>query len=134
MDYTITPSTDGMFIVLKVKGNITRRTAMQMNLEAHALGKQLQVRRYLVDVTEAKNTETPLENYKFAYSDMQTMDGIDKYARVATLVSPNDHSHDFMETVATNSGLIVRIFTDPDQAKRFLMGDYSPNKPAAGDG
>jgi len=133
MDYTITHSIDGMFIMLKVKGNITRRTAMQLNLEAHALGKQLQVRRYLVDVTEAKNTDTTSENYGFAYSDMQKLEGIDKSARVATLVDPKDHSHDFMETVARNAGLNVRIFTDLDQAKRFLMDDYSPNKTAARD-
>ena len=133
MDYTITHSIDGMFIMLKVKGNITRRTAMQLNLEAHALGKQLQVRRYLVDVTEAKNTGTTSENYGFAYSDMQKLEGIDKGARVATLVDPNDHSHDFMETVARNAGLNVRIFKDLDQAKRFLMDDYSPNKTDAGD-
>ena len=67
MEYTITPSTDGMFIIIKVKGNITRKTAMKMNLEAHALGKQLKVRRYLVDVTEAKNTDVPLEDYEFAH-------------------------------------------------------------------
>jgi hypothetical protein len=126
MEYTITPSIDGMFIILKVKGNITRRTAMQMNLEAHALGRQLQVRRYLVDVTEAKNTDAPLEDYEFAHSDMQKMEGIDKQARVATLVSPNDHSHDFMETVSKNAGLHVKIFTDPAEAKRFLMETVLP--------
>jgi hypothetical protein len=121
MEYTITPSSDRMFIILKVKGNITRRTAMQMNLEAHTLGKQLKVRRYFVDATEARNTDDPIDDYEFAHSDMRQMEGIDKLARVATLVSPNDHSHDFMEIVSRNAGLQVRIFTDPDEAKRFLM-------------
>jgi hypothetical protein len=48
---------------------------------------------------------------------MQKVDGIDKYARIATLVNPDDHSHDFIETVARNAGLNVKIFTDPDQAE-----------------
>ncbi|MGA9119216.1 MAG: hypothetical protein WB699_07590 [Bacteroidota bacterium] len=127
MDYTITPSTDGLFIILKIKGNITRQTAMQLNLEAHALGKQLKIRRYLVDVTEARNTDGEMETFKFAYSDMQKMEGIDRFARVATLVSPNDHSHDFMETVAVNSGLNVKLFRDAEEAMRFLMKDIFPD-------
>ena len=61
---------------------------MQLNLETHALGMKLQIRRYLVDETEARNTDRNTENYKFAYSDMQKMEGIDREARVATLVSP----------------------------------------------
>ena len=126
MNYTITPSIDGMFIILKVKGNITRKTAMQMNLEAHALGKQLHVRRYLVDATEAKNTDEPLDDYEFAHWDMRQMEGIDKQARVAALVSPNDHSHDFMETVSKNAGLHLKLFTDPDEAKRYLMETVLP--------
>ncbi len=123
MEYTITPSIDGMFITLKIKGHITRESATQLNLEAHALGKQLKIRRYLVDVTEARNTDTVTGNYDFAYSDMQKMEGIDKSAKVAILVDPSDHTHDFIETVTRNAKLNVRIFTDPEQAMRFLSGD-----------
>jgi hypothetical protein len=133
MDYSITPSMDGTFIILKIKGNINREIATRLNLEAHALGKKLQLKRYLVDVTEAKNTETIIGNYNFAYSDMQKMEGIDKRARVATLVSPDDHSHDFIETVSRNAGLNVRIFTDLDEAKQFLMGNTGPEPTAADD-
>jgi hypothetical protein len=133
MDYTISPSIEGTFIILKVKGNITRQGMMQKIFEAHAFGKQLQVRRYLVDVTEAKNTDEVIENYMFAYSDMQEAEGIDKYARVAALVSPNDHSHDFVETVVRNSGLNFSLFTELNLAERFLMYEYSPNEANAGD-
>ena len=59
---------------------------------------------------------------------MQKTEGINKYARVATLVSPDDHSHDFMETVARNAHLDVKTFTDPDQARRFLLDNHSPGK------
>lgn len=133
MDYTITPSADRLYIILKIKGNINREIAMPLNLEAHALGKKLHVSRYMVDVTEARNTDTVVGNYNFAYSDMQKMEGIDKRARVATLVSPDDHSHDFIETVSRNAGLNVKIFTDADEAKQWLMGDESPEKMTADD-
>jgi hypothetical protein len=126
MDYVITPSSDGMYIIIKVKGNITRQTALQMNLEAHALGRQLQIRRYYVDMTESKNADEPLEDYELAHSDMRQTEGIDKQAWVAALVSPNDHSHDFMETVSKNAGLHLKLFTDPDDAMQYLMETVLP--------
>ena len=87
----------------------------------------------MVDVTEARNTETTIGNYKFAYSDMRHAEGIDKQARVATLVSPHNHSHDFVETVVRNAGLNVKHFTDREQAERWLMDDDSPNKTSTDD-
>jgi hypothetical protein len=121
MNYTIAPSADGTFIILKVKGEITGQTAMQFITEAHAFGREQQVRSYLVDVTQAINTDTISGNYEFAYSDMHKTEGIDQLARVAILTSPDDHSHDFIETVSTNAGFSVRIFTDPNQAHRYLV-------------
>ncbi|MBW1814413.1 MAG: hypothetical protein JRJ39_12290 [Deltaproteobacteria bacterium] len=75
---------------------------MKQNLEAHTLGGKLGINRYLVDVTESRNTDSVMESYDFAYEDMKNTEGIDLYARVALLVSPGDHSHDFIETVTTN--------------------------------
>ena len=133
MDYTIASSDDGTYIVITVKGTVTREIGMRLYLEANALGKQLHIRRYLTDVTDAKNTDSAINNYEFAYSDVQNTEGIDRYARHAILVSPDDHSHDFVETVSRNAGLDVRMFTDLDEAKLFLMEDDPPGRTAAGD-
>lgn len=122
MDYTIAPSEDGKYITLTMKGEITGKRAMGINREAHALGKKLNINRYLVDVTEARNKDTIMGNYEFAYADMTTAENIDRHARVATLVSPGDHSHDFVETVVQNVGMNVRLFTDREQAIQFLVG------------
>ncbi len=126
MNYTLTPSADGTFITIKTKGDITRQSAMKMNLEAHALGQKLNIRRYLVDVTESRNTDSVANNYDFAYTDMTQTGQFDRSAIVANLVSPHDHSHDFVETVARNAGLHVRMFTDPKEAMQFLMDGDLP--------
>jgi hypothetical protein len=39
---------------------------------------------------------------------------------VALLVDPEDHSHDFVETVGRNAGLNVTLFRDRDAAKQYL--------------
>jgi hypothetical protein len=123
MEYSIVPSEDRKYIILTVKGEITREIAMQCNLEAHALGEELGIDRYLTDVTEARNNESVVEKYKFAYQDMQQHAGIDRRARVAMLVSPDDHSHDFVETVTRNSGLDVTLFRSREEATAHLMKD-----------
>jgi hypothetical protein len=48
---------------------------------------------------------------------------IDKTALVAVLVRPDDHSHDFVETVARNSGLRVTLFRDRERAEDHLRSD-----------
>jgi len=93
---------------------------MRQNREGHSLGKELGINRYLVDTTGARNTDTIKDSYDFAYADMRNTNDIDKTAVVALLVSPVDHSHDFIETVARNTGLNVTQFTERRLAGSFL--------------
>lgn len=120
MSHTITPSEDKSHIILKVIGDLTTQLAVKQDLEAHALGRQLGIDRFLVDLTEARNVESVFENYNFAYKDMNT-EGINRQAHVVLLVSPQDHSHDFVETVARNAGLDVTLFREREPAMRHLM-------------
>ncbi len=123
MECTITLSPDRKYIIQKVSGEINRAKAMQFNQETHALGKEKSINKFLVDMTQARNTDTAVNNYQFAYKDMKKMPKDVRNARIATLVSPDDHSHDFIETVSQNSGLNVKIFRDRDEAIRYLLKD-----------
>jgi hypothetical protein len=62
MPYTLSVSEDGSYILLKVKGEITRESSMVQNLDVHTLGRRLGINRYLVDLTEARNVETACGN------------------------------------------------------------------------
>ncbi len=89
--------------------------------EALALGEELGLNCYLTDVTEARNEDTATSNYNYAYSEMPKVRGGERSkSRVASLVHPADHSHDFVETVSRNAGIDVRLFTDLDKALKFL--------------
>jgi hypothetical protein len=113
-------SDDSSYIILEVTGDINRQNAMQYNLEAHKMGREQGIRKYLVDLTNARNTETVLNNYQFAYADMKHTEGIDISAIVATVVNPEDHSHDFIETAFKNSGLNLTLFRDKQKAIDYL--------------
>ena len=120
--YGIKPSEDRSCIVLTVVGEVKGRNMMKYILEAHAMGGELGIDRYLVDVTEATNTDSVIDQYDFAYSDMKRTEGVNARARVAALVRPGDTSHDFIEVVLHNAGMPLKIFSDPDAALRYLRG------------
>ena len=119
-EYDIKPADDQSHIVLTVVGEVRGKHMMKYILEAHAMGRDLGIDRYLVDVTEARNTDSVLDQYNFAYSEMKTTEGIDSRARVAALVHPGDKSHDFIETVLHNAGLMLKIFSDSNLAIEYL--------------
>ncbi len=120
MEYTITASEDKKYITLKVTGDFRGKEMMGGIIEAHLLGKGIGINRFIVDVTDGKNIDPVINQYKFAYSDMKKTPEVDPQARVAGLVSPGDHSHDFIETVLNNVGLSLKIFDDFDKVLEYL--------------
>lgn len=120
MEYQIQLSEDRRYILITVKGDINRQIAFKIDQEAHNLGREIGVNRYLMDVREARNTDSVVDQYEFAYRDLQCSEEIDRFARVALLTAPEDHSHDFIVTVCVNAGLNVSHFTDLEKAIRYL--------------
>ena len=108
MDYAIKPSGDRSYIMLTVTGEFTAKSFMQCVIETHTLGRELGIHFYLVEATRARNIDSVFGNYKFAYTDMPKTEGIDPHAVVAVLASPDDHSHDFVETVSNNAGMPLK--------------------------
>lgn len=121
MGYSINPSKDRDYIVLKVVGDFKAQNMMKYIIDAHMLGKEIGINRYLVDVTEARNVDSIIDNYTFAYSDMKKAEEVDLTARVAALVSQGDHSHNFVETVLCNAVIPLKIFNEMDMAIDYLM-------------
>ena len=122
MSYTISPSEDGKYIELKVVGTITRQLATQYNIEAHVLGKELGINRFLLDFTECRNTDTVMRHYNFVNTDMQD-ERINRNAHIVMLTSPGDRSHDFIEVLLKNAGIDATIFRDRDAAMWHLLSD-----------
>lgn len=123
MKYSIRPSEKSDYIILTVEGDFTGKTFMKCILESHALGMEMGVHSYLADVTKARNKDSALGTYQFAYSDMKTTQGVDRLAKVAGLVSPGDHSHDFVETACHNAGMSLKLFTDAKEAIAYLTSE-----------
>lgn len=119
MAYRISISENGKYIICRVIGAMTMKTAQAFGKEMLKLARTKDIKRYLTDVREAPNISTTYDNYKFAYEEMDKL-GLQRAHRSAILINPDDSSHNFVETTLKNSGFNVRIFHDEDAAIAWL--------------
>ena len=125
MGYTISVSEDGTYLRVQVNEPMTRKLAGRIGQEMNATGAEHNLKCYLYDLRNVPNVESPATNYFFAHEDMPALH-LDKSVRSAILASPEDHSHDFAETVLLNAGYTVRLFRDEAAAIAWLEGLDAP--------
>lgn len=109
MTYSVKAYPKKSFILIKVRGGVTRDSALIYTLEAHTPGKKTGIKHYLLDLRKTRNIETAFDNYDWAYKDTNNPE-IAKTACLAMIVRSKDHSHDFIETFSRNAGNNVTLF------------------------
>ena len=119
MKYTISPSDNNKFLIMKALGDFTIDIARQWSVELSEMGRQMNIKRFLFDVRTARNACSVLESYNHAYFDPDNLHLI-KDIRSAILIGEGDQSHNFVETTFRNAGLNIKIFTDESVAVKWL--------------
>ena len=122
-DYTITLDESGDYIIIKVVGGLDRETAIGYIKDSHKLGAETGINKFLLDATEAVNVESTGDNFSFAAEELEIIEGFNRIAIVAMLVAEDDHSHDFVATVAQNAGQSVTLFRDREAAIQHLLAE-----------
>ena len=123
---TLTVSEDKKYIIEKVVGEVTSQDMYQHAVEAHQLARSLNLSAFLMDLTDSVNRQSVSENYDLVYNRFHTSDELLRNTRLALWVNANDHSHDFIETLAYNVGDNVKLFRDLQKAIDFLLEGYKP--------
>ncbi len=126
MEVSIAVSEDEKYIILMGKGEIKADDPtglIKPLIEAHELARNKGIRNILVDVTEARNALGVFDSYEIVHRRIAQEPAINRYARVALLVAPDDHSHDFTETLAQNAGFNLTLYRDREQALASLTKD-----------
>ena len=119
MNYKISIPSSGQYVLCKVHEVVTVELSRQFIIDTHRLGCERNIMRFLFDVRGHQNIEEPHKIYKFTHEDMGVLK-LDKTARVAILVSPDDRSHDFVETVNLNAGHNIKVFREKKDAISWL--------------
>ncbi len=120
MDYTIGLTEDGKVVRTVVHVPITPELQVRFSEASIELCKEHGCWRILSDVRNVANVSGAVDQFLLANEDVPTV-GLERQARIAILVSENDHSHDFIETVLRNSGADCKIFTDEETARAWLL-------------
>lgn len=120
MHYSIKLADNNDYIAMKVYGPMNRQIVMEMFMESCTLGKEHGIKKFFMNLTDAINDDSTTDQYHLANTDLATADFVDRTAKVAALVAPNDHSHDFIETVIRNVGFNLRLFRKREDAMEFL--------------
>ena len=71
------------------------------------------------DTREKRFVEGALDLYTFARNTLPK-EGFDRTWKVALVRSPDDDSHDFLETASQNVGYQVMVFKNSDDAMAWL--------------
>lgn len=124
MDFTITLSENGKYIIGKLFGQLNREMAQQLAKEYVKIINSTGIMRILNDVRGVTDKMGILGGYLYAYEDVISI-GLSRNIRAAIVSDENDDSHNFQETVANNAGYNVRVFHSIDQAVKWLLSDIS---------
>ncbi len=119
MNYEIKVSDSGKYILLRINENMTRSLAERLGAEALHLGGLKNISRFLYDLQNSVNVESINANYIFANQEMKRLEP-NPSNKIAMLTSPNDKSHDFIETVLRNAGYYVKLFVVEEEAISWL--------------
>ena len=74
MEYNISLSEDGKYVIVKYMGNINGEIALKATVESNVLAKKLGISRVLVDAVESRNIDNPVINYDFAYEKLRAVE------------------------------------------------------------
>lgn len=120
MPYSVNISEDHSYIVITVKGEFASQQAMEFADISHEIAKSTGIQAMLVDLYDCRNAQSEQENYDMINKDFDGNPSVDRRTKIALYVHPDDHSHDFTQSVAQSDGHNIRIFRDRAEAISFL--------------
>jgi hypothetical protein len=120
MEYTQVFDGDSGICTLSVTGDFVRpEDALEVERLTANLHDELGCRRFLIDMTKARIFSSTMSTFT-ASNPPEELRVILRKVRVAALYTGLSEDHRFLETVAVNRGLTLRVFDERDEAIRWL--------------
>lgn len=119
MDFDLRLAPDRTYAVLTNYNEVTHASAIERQRAMQAFATAHGVSRFLIDTRENRFVGGTLGLYTFARHTLPK-EGFDRRWKVALVTSPDDDSHDFLETVSQNAGYQVMVFKDYGDARAWL--------------
>ena len=121
MTYKLEITDHQPYITMIVTGELTNHLIMEQNAALTKLAEEKNITIFLVDLVNARFVGSIVDQYDYANNYMYVSKDVNRHHRLSLLVDPDDHSHDFIETVLRNNGFDVTIFRDREKAIEHLL-------------
>jgi hypothetical protein len=119
MNFELCLATDGGHAIMTNHADVTHSSAIQHQRAMQAFADEHKVTRFLIDTRGKRFVGGPVELYTFVRNTLPA-EGYDRHWHVALVTSPDDNSHDFLETVCHNVGYHVMVFKNFTSAQDWL--------------
>jgi len=121
MGYELSYDAEKKIIRGRVLGELNPSLVKNMAVDLEKLGRKHKCPRLLNDLREAVISKSLLDIYSMPRVVEQA--GMQKSFRRAIVVNPPVNDYRFLETVSVNEGQEVRVFSDPEEALRWLVAE-----------
>lgn len=133
LDYDIQLSEDRLFLWVTISGEITATNALDFERDAAEACREYGVNRVLLDVRNAANVASTLENAEFERDPRRNGVGFPPECVRMMLTSETDRSHDMIVTFLRNKGHQVHLSRDEYGAVEFLRRAVTTSGGSAAD-
>jgi hypothetical protein len=121
MGYELSYDAEKKIIRGRVLGELNPSLVKNMAVDLEKLGRKHKCPRLLNDLREAVISKSLLDIYSMPRVVEEA--GMQKSFRRAIDVNPPVNDYRFLETVSVNEGQEVRVFSDPEEALRWLVAE-----------
>ena len=121
MGYELSYDAEKKIIRGRVLGEFIPSLVKNMAVDLEKLGRKHKCPRLLNDLREAVISKSLLDIYSMPRVVEEA--GMQKSFRRAIDVNPPVNDYRFLETVSVNEGQEVRVFSDPEEALRWLVAE-----------
>lgn len=119
MSHNLTYDSETGCVILRIQGRVTMKLIQELAPQVARMFRETKCQRFLNDMSTAVIDVSFMD----VYGSPKAMDesGITRDIRRALVVPSDFKQSEFLETVTRNRGHDLRIFTDVDEAKRWLL-------------
>lgn len=120
LEYQIALVDDGSYIRTTVFVDMTNELVERFTEEMIRLSDETGVIKHLTDVTGVRSVQSATDMYTLTYKGRAASHPFNTF-KIAIVTHPDDYSHDFIETLLVNSGVLGKVFKNENEALAWLM-------------
>ncbi|MBN1676362.1 MAG: hypothetical protein JXR37_35285 [Kiritimatiellae bacterium] len=108
------------YVCVRIEGSMTKAGTIRFLSAAARHARQIDTHRFLLDLRDAQNVTSTLDDYEIAYRELENL-GIWRGSKLALFTRSKSATDSFFQVVAYNAGYLCEIFSEEAAAVKWLQ-------------